>query len=310
MRSSFGLFFIITSASAIATSAQTRYKDIVFPEFTMEQRLSYAPTTDVTRDGRYMLFDLYLPGHDTATRRPLMIWMHGGGFKFGSRDAAGIKLWCETFARRGYVCAAIDYRLGRKTLRFTFDELVSNCYTGVQDVRRAVAFFKANAARWGLDTNRIILAGNSAGGMLALQTVYSTNDELRHLPREDIDLVAVRQAADPGRVAAIVNFWGAIFDTAWLRQASVPIVSVHGTADGIVPYDHKGYPSYGSLPIHRMADSLHIPNALKSYTGYSHELQKHFNPLIVSRRTRQRWLEAGQFTADFLYKELFSGAGE
>ena len=302
------LFFCFAAAPAIA---QTRYKDLIFPEYAVEKNLAYA-------EGRQHLFDLYQPKADSAGRRPLMIWMHGGGFKFGSRRAAGTRLWCKTFAQRGYVCAAIDYALGKKNFKFNFANLTGDCYAAVQDVRKAVVYFKAAAARWNIDTTKIILAGNSAGGMLALQAVYSSNTELQKLPK-------TKEAATPGwdardvsgatdvkdvtantmGVAAVVNFWGGIFDTLWLRQTRVPIVSVHGDRDGIVPYDYKGYPLFGSLPIHRMADSQGIPNALKTYTGYSHELQKHFFPLVTGRRTKKRWLEAGQFTADFLYTTLF-----
>ncbi len=260
--------------------AQTVYKDVVFADCSIEKNLSYAEAE------QYAVFDLYKPKTDSPMLSPLIIWMHGGGFKFSSKNAAGVEVWCRSLARRGWLCAAINYKLGKKSLTFTYAELVANCNRGVQDVRTALAFFKAHAAQWGIDTTRIILAGNSAGGMLALQTVYTPD------------------AGSQG-VAAIVNFWGGIFDTAWLHNARVPIFSVHGTEDGIVPYDHKGYPLYGSLPIHRMADSLHIPNGLKAYEGFSHELQKHFNPFLVSRKTRRRWLEATQFTADFLYKQLF-----
>jgi acetyl esterase/lipase len=292
-------FFCLAS---LAISAQTRFKDDTFTGFTLDKDLSY---------GDKKLFDLYQPKDDTASRRPLMIWMHGGGFKFGSRHAAGTRLWCRTFAGRGYVCAAIEYQLGKKNFKFTFGDLLDNCKAAVQDVRKAVAYFKANAARWHLDTTRIILAGNSAGGMLALQAVYSNAAELQGLPRTKEAAVAGWDAGDLSGgvdhmgIAAIVNYWGGIFDTLWLRQARVPIVSVHGDMDGIVPYDHKGYPLFGSLPIHRMADALGIPNALKTYTGYSHELQKHFFPLVTGRRTKKRWREAGQFTADFLYTTLF-----
>jgi dipeptidyl aminopeptidase/acylaminoacyl peptidase len=90
-----------------------------------------------------------------------------------------------------------------------------------------------------------------------------------------------------------------------LQHAKVPVVCVHGSKDRVVPYDHKG-PLYGSLAIQQRADSLHIPNRLKTYEGYGHELQKHFNPIFAGRKTKQRWLEAGQFAADFLYEQLFT----
>jgi predicted esterase len=255
-----------------------RYKDAIFPIITIQKDLSYAP-------GSAHRFDWYEPREDDTAARPLIIWMHGGGFKFGSKHMKSIRLWSDFFARRGYVCAAINYQLGKKDLRFKYDELVRNCDHAVGDCREAIAWFKRNAARLRIDTSRIILAGNSAGGMIALQTAYGI---------------------EPGGAAAVINFWGGIFDLGWLQRARVPIVSVHGRNDNIVPYDHKGYPLYGSGAIHPVADSLRIPNRLKTYDGYSHELQKRFNPLIVSRLTKKRWLEAAQFAADFLYDERFN----
>ena len=279
---------------SVAATAQTRYKDLLFPEYTVENDLRYNAREH---------FDLYQPKGDTNTLRPLIIWMHGGGFKFGSRKASGIQLWCATFSRRGYVCAAIDYRLGGKNLSFRFNELVSNCYKSIQDVRQALVYFKQNAARWRIDTTRIVLAGNSAGGMLALQTAYGCNAGMQKLLGVT-DSSTADAVVNPEGVAAVVNFWGGIFDTMWLHAARVPIVSVHGAQDRIVPYDNMGYSLYGSGLIHKEADALGIPNALKTYEGYSHELQKRFNPLVVSSGTRKRWLEAGQFAAGFLYKEL------
>jgi acetyl esterase/lipase len=271
---------------------------------TVEKNLSYSSV----RKGRSTSFDLYQPAEDSTSLRPLILWMHGGGFKFGSKDATEIRLWSNSFARRGYVCAAINYPLGSKNLSFSFSGLVKNCYRAVQDVRQAITFFENNAARFRIDTNRIILAGNSAGGMIALQAAYSNNAQLIGLLGGDAPFPGKDIAQSAGPIAAVINFWGGIFNTEWLRSARIPIVSVHGDRDKIVPYDHKGYPLYGSLPIHQKADSLHIPNRLKTYEGYSHELQRHFNPIIVSRATRRRWLEAGQFAADFLYEELFRDA--
>jgi acetyl esterase/lipase len=317
------LAFIFCLPAKTQIKQPIKYKDLVFPGTTVEKDLSYAaPEGEAGKKGQSTLFDLYQPRQDSTPLRPLIIWMHGGGFKFGSKEAKGIQLWCKTFSARGYVCAAINYRLGRKDLAFNFTELVKNCYGAVQDARQAIAFFKNNCARFRVDTSRIVLAGNSAGGMIALQAAYSSNADLLkligglgpsrpgfsgHGPNDPYSTMPV-DAHNPVNAAAVINFWGGIFNPAWLRNARVPIVSVHGKKDRIVPYDHKGYPLYGSFVIHIAADSLRIPNSLKTYDDYSHELQKHFNPLIVGRETERRWLEAGQFAADFLYGELFAGS--
>jgi hypothetical protein len=80
---------------------------------------------------------------------------------------------------------------------------------------------------------------------------------------------------------------------------------VHGRKDGLVPYDNKQLRFYGSYAIHKKADSLHIPNRLKTYERHAHELQKRFHPIKSTSATKRRWLEAGQFAADFLYDNLF-----
>jgi hypothetical protein len=321
---------------ALAVHAQmkspTLYKDEVFPAVTVQKDLSYftEPHDGKTeshggKKGRSNLFDWYEPKQDTAALRPLIIWMHGGGFKFGSKEEVAIRLWSAGFARRGYVCAAINYRLSKKFERFDFDGLVRGCYTAIQDARRAIAFFRHNAGRLRIDTNRIVLAGNSAGGILALQIAFSNDTELMQLignpgigspviGNPDAGVTGRTpesglgsRAPEPGHIAAVVNFWGGIFQTSWLKTVRVPIVSVHGKKDRIVPYDHKGFPLYGSLAIHRAADSLFIPNRLKIYDDYAHQLQKHFFPLFAGRGVKKRWKEAGQFAADFLYETLFEG---
>ena len=74
----------------------------------------------------------------------------------------------------------------------------------------------------------------------------------------------------------------------------------------LVPAKYKDKPLYGAIDVKDKANALGIPNNLKVFEGYSHELQKHFNPLLpVGKGTQKRWLEAGQFCADFFYDQLF-----
>jgi len=301
------LLFISLLCLALNATAQTaklhRYKDIVFTDITIDKDLSYAaPDSPVLKKSR--LFDLYQPKDDHSTApRPLIIWMHGGGFKFGTKEAKGIQLWSKTFAQRGYVCAAINYRLSKKNPLFHFDVLKQSCYYAVLDAKMAVAYFKRHHVEYNIDPDKIILAGNSAGGMIALQAAYSTNKELAKFAGiTDAD----SRHQDLLKVAGIINFWGAIFDLNWLKNASVPIVSALGSKDSLVPPTHKSAPLYGSVDIQSEANKLGIPNEIKIFDGYSHELQKHFNPMFpVGKGTQQRWLEAGQFAADFLYSTLF-----
>ncbi|MEP6748369.1 MAG: alpha/beta hydrolase [Bacteroidota bacterium] len=282
-----------------------KFKDFVFDEVRVQKNLIYNDHPAPGIKQKYYQFDLYEPAGDTTAYRPLIIWLHGGGFKFGKKTSGGLPLWSKTFVRRGYVCAPINYRLSKLHPLKHVADLVQGCADAVEDLNNAIIFFKQHYRQFRIDTNRIIVGGNSAGGMIALQAVYSSPGEMAKLIRKDDSAGKEISTHNPQHIAAIINYWGALFNINWLKNTIVPIVSAHGNKDRVVPYDDKKPPLYGSLAIHRMADSLHIPNKIKIYDGYAHELQKHFNPLFAGHPAKKRWLDAGQFTADFLYEQLF-----
>ena len=283
----------------------TRYKDRVFTGITVNKDLVYQPNPPAHAKEKYYLLDLYQPQNDTSSSRPLIIWMHGGGFKFGNKKSRGTPLWSKRFAQRGYVCAAVNYKLNKKNTLSDFTALVKACSDAIEDINQVLSFFKKNNGLYRIDTSRIILAGNSAGGMIALQSVYSNAELMRQRMQVTAASSPVSATRNPLHIAAVINFWGGMFDTSWLKNAGVPIVSVHGSKDRIVPFRKTDNGVYGSFIIHKNADALHIPNRLKVYEGYAHELQKKFNPFWAGKATKVRWQEAGQFAADFLYEELF-----
>ncbi|MBX3252606.1 MAG: alpha/beta hydrolase [Chitinophagaceae bacterium] len=294
----------ICITNSIYCQDSTRYHSMIFEKVSVIKDVQYNEVSEKGVKPKRNRLDVYMPGNDTAIRRPLIVWIHGGGFKFGSKKSRGIPLWSKTFARRGYVCAAVNYRFSKKNTLNDFKELARACYYAVEDIHKAVDYLTTNHAAFGIDTNYIILAGNSAGGMIALQTVYASYNELGKLA--GLDIAEKEAAVHNGlNICAVVNFWGAMYDTTWLHNVKVPIVSVHGRKDGIVPYDHKKAPVYGSYAIHKNADALGIPNSLLGFDKYAHELQKNFNPLWAGKAAKKRWLQAGEFAAAFLYRELF-----
>ena len=135
----FVCFLFIMLFAKAQTAQPHRYKDIIFSEVSIDKNLSYAANTNPD-DKNAWLFDLYQPKDDHAGPRPLIVWVHGGGFKFGTKEAKGIQLWCKTFAQRGYVCAAINYRLSKKYPFLHFNELQKSCYYAVQDLKMAVSY--------------------------------------------------------------------------------------------------------------------------------------------------------------------------
>jgi predicted esterase len=279
----------------------SRYKDYIYTNIAVQKNITYTSIIpDEAAEKRYR-FDLYQAKADSSSSRPLIIWMHGGGFKFGSKNQKSIRIWSRSFAKRGYVCAAINYRLSKKNPLKNFDALVKGCFDAVQDLAQAIEFFKAQRDQYRIDTTKIILAGNSAGAIIALQAAYNSHAELAAITNNK-DSTTFSQRIPT--IVAVINFWGAIFDTSWLQNANVPIVSVHGRKDRVVPYKSNGSSLYGSYIIHQKADSLNIPNSLKTYESVGHELQKHFKPILRTGATKRRWIEAANFSADFLYNQV------
>jgi acetyl esterase/lipase len=116
---------------------------------------------DVRRDQAYgpherHRADAFLPG-SAGTSRPVLVFVHGGGFSRGARSAAGqfyydnIGYWA---AERGLVGVTINYRLSPE---FRYP-------SGAEDVDRVIAFIRERAREWGADPARIFLWGHSAGG--------------------------------------------------------------------------------------------------------------------------------------------------
>ncbi|MEP6467110.1 MAG: alpha/beta hydrolase [Parafilimonas sp.] len=296
------LCFLFTVSFCYAqTVTGIRYKNKVFDNVTIQKNILYNAADSIKE--KYRQFDIYQPANDSSHQRPLIIWMHGGGFKYGTKNAKEIKIWGNAFAQRGYVFAAINYRLSKKHPISKFKDLVAACYNNVDDVKHAIEYFKLNADKFNIDTHKIILGGNSAGGVIALQSVYSNAADLQNVIDSN-KIIANTGNYNAYNVAAVINFWGALFDDDLLKRANVPIVSVCGAKDKIVPITTKGVAFFGSLDIHTKADALHILNEIKVYNGYGHELQKTFNPFFRSKATKRRWEEAAVFSADFLYTAL------
>lgn len=298
------MVFSFGESAECAPQQRVRFKDMVYPDISVKKNISYFPDSRDDVKKKYYLLDFYEPAGDTSALRPLIIWIHGGGFKFGKKTSRGIPLWSKQFAQKGYVCAAINYRLSKKNPLSKRADLVSACSDAMEDVRKVIDFFRKNSTQYRIDLSKIILAGNSAGGITALQSVYS-NPELLEQPDQAESNPPANPNVNPDGVAAVINFWGALLNINWLKNTEVPIVSVHGDKDKIVPPDNPEKGLFGSIIIHREADRLRISNQIKIYPGFAHELQKGFNPLWAGRAAKKRWSEAGEFAAAFLYAQLF-----
>lgn len=115
-------------------------------------------------DGQSLLLDLYMP-ENKGTPPPLIIWIHGGGWKNG--DKAGVNPAAIGLSGEGYAFASLNYRLSG----------LSSHPEQIHDVKGAVRWLRANAKRYGYDATRIGVGGGSAGGHLSLLLGLSANDK-------------------------------------------------------------------------------------------------------------------------------------
>jgi acetyl esterase/lipase len=110
---------------------------------------------------RGQLLDVYLPGSGEGPR-PLIFYLHGGGWTAGSRKSGFLSSVIGAL-NRGYAVASVDYRLAPEV---RFPEFLF-------DVKTAVRWARAHAKEFGFDPEHFVVAGDSAGGYLALMAGFT-----------------------------------------------------------------------------------------------------------------------------------------
>lgn len=196
-----------------------RYLEEIFANVSTLRGLTY----DVKKDDTLKL-DTYMPENDTMQRRPVILYIHGGGFGAGARDEALHIAFCEKMARRGYVAVSMSYYLTMKGQSFSCDQPAPNKLktfdSAAEDIYAATRYLGKQAGRLRIDTTRIVLVGSSAGAEAALHAVYGYD-----------------KRNDRPAYAGVVSLAGAVVDTARINQATtIPTQLFHGTDDNLVPY--------------------------------------------------------------------------
>ena len=204
----------------------------------------YENETDLTEVSLKM--DIYQPKNDTEKKRPVVLVMHGGAFAAGSKndyDQHSVT-YCDSLAARGFVTAAVQYRLGItavvKDKALTVDSLdfSRTVYRGIQDVRAAVRYIRANANKLGIDPDRVYLIGNSAGAILSLENIYMDKEsEIPPAAKTKPDLGGLDAYGEQGygsQANAVAALWGAVHDPKIIEDVKKPVLLVHGKADSTV----------------------------------------------------------------------------
>ncbi|MGE5402851.1 MAG: alpha/beta hydrolase fold domain-containing protein [Ignavibacteriales bacterium] len=120
----------------------------------MAQKPSFANIEYARVKGKSLKLDLYLP-KNTPDKLPLIVWIHGGGWKGGDKSSANVTV--NLMLPKGYAVAGINYRLSQDSI---FPAQLNDC-------KAAIRWLRANAAKYNIDPDRIGVWGSSAGGHLA-----------------------------------------------------------------------------------------------------------------------------------------------
>ncbi|MFT5724183.1 MAG: acetyl esterase/lipase [Bacteroidia bacterium] len=184
-RFTFSTVFLL---AIVSQSFGQNYIDTLY-QIKTDKDISYGSATDVAGNVRDLKMDISYPTNDSVKPcgRPVMIIIHGGSFMAGDKGDGSLTTLREEFAKRGYVTASVNYRLGMFQTDRSINCNVStlwaswNClnmtdssewyrayYRGIQDVHGAIRYIVNNRNEHKPNPNNVFVVGESAGGFIAM----------------------------------------------------------------------------------------------------------------------------------------------
>ena len=202
-----------------------------------------------------------MPNGDNQSARPVIMWIHGGGFRKGNdKSQSYIVKMANEFAERGYVCLSINYRVRNNP----GDDKAGTMTDALEDAMAGLNWIRNNYEKLKIDKTKIIIGGGSAGGMLAVNLCYKDN-------------------MDPGKwdksgIIGLVDLWGSP-DESWtvskVDKNDPPTIIVHGTADTLVPY-------INSQRLIKQLEINQVKHDLITIEGAGHTPTSHMNEFVKS----------------------------
>ncbi|HEX5003616.1 MAG TPA: T9SS type A sorting domain-containing protein [Bacteroidia bacterium] len=295
------LVTLLVSSTGLLAQCLDPYYPKVYPS-RVESGVIYGTSTQYDGTPVVLKMNIWKPVGDNNTARPVLMWIHGGGFYSGVKE--DLDSLASYYAQRGYVSATIAYRLGFYgpgfySAPFTYDssEVIRAAFRAIQDANGALRFLKGRASADSTNTQLAFVGGASAGAITALNLAYINNPSEQPGDVDSISNVvtlfsnAVRPPLGPYTgalnlngentdVKAVVNFYGAVLDTTVIDQNTDPaLFSYHQTGDPVVACGYNvglwnmplnvsaNYPHlYGSCAIeNRMLSLGYSPQHYQSY---------------------------------------------
>jgi len=283
---SIGIIGCSKSSDSITTTS-SRYTKSVFTDITTVSNITYGSNTTYAGNTKALQMDIYYPSNDTATSRPLLILLPGGGF-LANTDKSVLADESMAIAKFGYVVACINYRCFDGTGEMTNPILKQLIVEGMQDAKAAIHFFRKDAANgntYKINTNKIFLGGHSAGAIDAAHTVYLDTITKADTTLQTLIIVNGGIEGNSGNsgysssVTGLVCLAGALLDKTYITASSKPMIGMYGTLDTLLTYNDGQLSSLNTSPImvsgcnsmYNRAVSVGISNCVvDSITGGDH----------------------------------------
>jgi len=231
---------ILTLVFAAEAAAQTSA-----PQFTVNPDVQYC-----TGGGKPLLMDVFIPNHRNGTPTPAVLWIHGGGWEMGDKNS---NLGATLLASEGFVTASLSYRLSGD----------SPFPAAIEDCKCAIRFLRTKARMYGIDPDRIGVAGASAGGHLAelvatadqsaglegtggwqnvsskvqaAASYYGVADFTAQFPQETQQVIVRFFRGTEKEKSRLYRLASPIF---YVSRKDPPLLLVHGEEDDVVPLEQS-----------------------------------------------------------------------
>lgn len=223
-------------------------------------------------DSLKLYLDLYTPEHVNDSTI-CVVYVFGGGFIGGHRDGDFEKSYFKQLVDKGFMVAAIDYRLGLKgvkNLSITHSEPLENAIDmATEDAISAIAYLLAHSKELKVNKDWIMMVGSSAGAITSLHVDYALCNGYLNSNILPADF----------RLAGVVSYAGAIYSNEgkvkYRNHAPAPTMFFHGTADRLVPYKQikffrHGF--FGTVALVKRFEKFGYPYFARRFEDYGHSI--------------------------------------